>query len=117
MIRIGPSIWGTWRMKRVIMGMSEMTLGRRSLLQAGAGLAVAMVTPSGRAAEATAALNMQLGWLGGGNQLGEACAHQLGYFAEERLDFHLQPGGPNNMGSPSSPPGVTKSGRCHPAPH
>jgi NitT/TauT family transport system substrate-binding protein len=85
-------------MKRVIMGMSEMTLGRRSLLQAGAGLAVAMVTPSGRAAEATAALNMQLGWLGGGNQLGEACAHQLGYFAEERLDFHLQPGGPNNDG-------------------
>jgi ABC-type nitrate/sulfonate/bicarbonate transport system substrate-binding protein len=85
-------------MKRVIMGMSEMTLGRRSLLQAGAGLAVAMVAPSGRAAEATAALNMQLGWLGGGNQLGEACAHQLGYFAEERLDFHLQPGGPNNDG-------------------
>jgi NitT/TauT family transport system substrate-binding protein len=85
-------------MKRVIMGMSEMTLGRRSLLQAGAGLAVAMVTPSGRAAEATAALNMQLGWLGGGNQLGEGCAHQLGYFAEERLDFHLQPGGPNNDG-------------------
>ncbi len=41
---------------------------------------------------------MQLGWLGGGNQLGEACAQQLGYFADEGLDFHIQPGGPNNDG-------------------
>ena len=39
-----------------------------------------------------------MGWLGGGNQLGEACAHQLGYFQEEGLDFHVQPGGPNNDG-------------------
>ena len=80
------------------MGKFEMTLGRRSVLQAGAGLALAMVTPSGGAAEATTALNMQLGWLGGGNQLGEACAHQLGYFQDEGLDFHIQPGGPNNDG-------------------
>jgi NitT/TauT family transport system substrate-binding protein len=75
-----------------------MILGRRGLLQAGAGLAVALVTPSERATAQTAALNMQLGWLGGGNQLGEACAHQLGYFKEEGLDFHIQPGGPNNDG-------------------
>ena len=74
------------------------TMGRRSLLQAGAGLAVSLVAPNVRAAAATAALNMQLGWLGGGNQLGEACAHQLGYFTEEGFDFHIQPGGPNNDG-------------------
>jgi NitT/TauT family transport system substrate-binding protein len=85
-------------MKGVVMGTMGSILGRRSLLQAGAGLALALVAPSGRAAAATAALNMQLGWIGGGNQLGEACAHQLGYFAEEGLDFHIQPGGPNNDG-------------------
>lgn len=80
------------------MGMSEIILGRRSVLQAGAGLAVTLVTLSDRATAETAGLNMQLGWLGGGNQLGEACAHQLGYFKAEGLDFHIQPGGPNNDG-------------------
>ena len=60
------------------MGMSQIILGRRSVLQAGAGLAVALVTLSDRATAETAGLNMQLGWLGGGNQLGEAWAYQLG---------------------------------------
>ena len=41
---------------------------------------------------------MQLGWLGGGNQLGEVCALRLGYFEKEGLDFKIQPGGPNNDG-------------------
>ena len=77
---------------------SGTILGRRSLLQAGAGLAVAAVALTDRASGETATLNMQLGWLGGGNQLGEACAHQLGYFQEEGLDFHIQPGGPNDDG-------------------
>ena len=73
-------------------------LGRRSVLRAGAGFAMGMAVLTDRASGETAALNMQLGWLGGGNQLGEACAHQLGYFQEEGLDFHIQPGGPNNDG-------------------
>ncbi|HSU07311.1 MAG TPA: ABC transporter substrate-binding protein, partial [Acetobacteraceae bacterium] len=81
-----------------MMGMSETVVRRRMLLQAGAGLAVGLVTLTDRARGETAALNMQLGWLGGGNQLGEACAHQLGYFKEDGLDFHIQPGGPNNDG-------------------
>jgi NitT/TauT family transport system substrate-binding protein len=80
------------------MGVSGSTLGRRSLLAAGAGLAAGLVSLTDRASGETATLNMQLGWLGGGNQLGEACAHQLGYFQEEGLDFHIQPGGPNNDG-------------------
>jgi NitT/TauT family transport system substrate-binding protein len=97
-MRLSPGASGESQMSGVIMGISEMILGRRGLLQAGAGLAVALVTPSERATAQTAALNMQLGWLGGGNQLGEACAHQLGYFKEEGLDFHIQSGGPNNDG-------------------
>jgi NitT/TauT family transport system substrate-binding protein len=41
---------------------------------------------------------MQLGWIGGGNQIGEIAAFQLGYFEQEGLDFKVQPGGPNNDG-------------------
>ena len=72
-------------------------LGRRALL-GGAAAGVFTVTVRDRATAATAEFSMQLGWLGGGNQLGEVCAKQLGYFAEEGLDFHIQPGGPNNDG-------------------
>jgi len=38
---------------------------------------------------------MQLGWITGGNQIGEIAAKRLGYFAEEKIDFAIQPGGPN----------------------
>jgi len=46
----------------------------------------------------TQAVEMQLGWLGGGNQLGEVAAQQLGYFGEEGLELKIVPGGPNNDG-------------------
>ncbi len=80
------------------MGPARMSLGRRSLLRTGAGLALITATLTHRASGESATVNMQLGWLGGGNQLGEACAHQLDYFKDEGLDFHIQPGGPNNDG-------------------
>ena len=99
------------------MGMSQIILGRRSVLQAGAGLAVTLVTLSDRATAETAGLNMQLGWLGGGNQLGEACAHQLGYFKAEGLDFHIQTGGPNNDGIAIVASSRYELGQYRPAPH
>jgi NitT/TauT family transport system substrate-binding protein len=40
-------------------------------------------------------INMQLGWLIGGNQLGEVVASKLGYFEKEDIDFQIQPGGPS----------------------
>jgi len=40
-------------------------------------------------------LNMQLGWLLSGNQLGEVCAKALGYYEAEGIDLKFQPGGPN----------------------
>jgi NitT/TauT family transport system substrate-binding protein len=43
-------------------------------------------------------IEMQLGWLGGGNQLGEVAAIQQGYFKDEGLDLTIVPGGPNNDG-------------------
>jgi NitT/TauT family transport system substrate-binding protein len=77
--------------------MMPSRLTRRSLLAGGtAGLCRARLTDV--AAAAATPLNMQLGWLGGGNQLGEACALRLGYFEKEGLDFEIQPGGPNNDG-------------------
>jgi NitT/TauT family transport system substrate-binding protein len=42
-----------------------------------------------------AAVNMQLGWLIGGNQIGEVVARKLGYFEQEGIDFNIQAGGPN----------------------
>ena len=40
-------------------------------------------------------VNLQLGWLIGGNQIGEIAAKQLGYFEQEDIDFQIQPGGPS----------------------
>lgn len=46
-------------------------------------------------ADARSVLNMQLGWLLSGNQLGEVCAKALRYYEAEGIDLKFQPGGPN----------------------
>jgi NitT/TauT family transport system substrate-binding protein len=71
--------------------------GRRRFLAAAAGLGAAIVLTD-RASAAAATINMQLGWIAGGNQIGEIAAAALGYFSDEGLDFKIQPGGPNNDG-------------------
>ena len=77
--------------------MTPPHVTRRSFIVGGTtGLCLARLTDM--AAAAATPLNMQLGWLGGGNQLGEVCALRLGYFEKEGLDFKIQPGGPNNDG-------------------
>lgn len=72
---------------------------RRSLLQGGAALAAgAALSPiiSRRSRAATLqTVNMQLGWITGGNQIGEVVAKRLGYFEQENINFAIQPGGPN----------------------
>jgi NitT/TauT family transport system substrate-binding protein len=68
-------------------------VSRRSLLASAA--ATVLISVAARAAEQ---IEMQLGWIGGGNQLGEVAAIQLGYFADEGLDLTIVPGGPNNDG-------------------
>lgn len=80
--------------------MTNANFSRRSILKAGAGLAGALAMPAiigsrGLAQSGTRDLNMQLGWLANGNQLGEIVAKQMGFFEEEGLNFMLQPGGPN----------------------
>ncbi|WP_428483211.1 ABC transporter substrate-binding protein [Rhodopila sp.] len=76
--------------------ISRQDISRRSVLVAGATSALISIDP--RQACAAQPLEMQLGWLGGGNQLGEVAALRLGYFAEEGLDLKILPGGPNNDG-------------------
>ncbi len=70
-------------------------LARRSLIVA-AGGAVLMLNRGARAASQP--IEMQLGWIGGGNQLGEVVGQQLGYFDAEGLKLTIVPGGPNNDG-------------------
>jgi NitT/TauT family transport system substrate-binding protein len=75
-----------------------MKVDRRRALQLGAGAwafgngALLSVAASG---QGKPTVNLQLGWLLSGNQLGEACAKQLGYFDEEGMAVAFQPGGPN----------------------
>ena len=73
---------------------------RRGILKAAATLAVGAALPATLGLTAGAAagarpVNMQLGWITGGNQIGEVVAKRLGYFAEEKIDFAIQAGGPN----------------------
>jgi NitT/TauT family transport system substrate-binding protein len=49
---------------------------------------------------------MQLGWLAGGNQLGEVVAKRLGFFEEEGIRLVIHPGGPHIDGV-----GIVASGR------
>lgn len=80
--------------------MNTTGISRRALLKSGAVVAGALAMPTivqtrGFAQSGTRTINMQLGWLGGGNQLGEVAAKHLGYFEEEGLDFAIQAGGPS----------------------
>ena len=73
---------------------------RRGLLKGGSALAAGAAFPllmssQPRAASGLQPINMQLGWITGGNQIGEIAAKRLGYFAEEKIDFAIQAGGPN----------------------
>src|SRR5271170_7786830 len=73
---------------------------RRGLLKGGAaalaGSSLSLAIGSHAKAQSGAQkVNMQLGWLTGGNQIGEVAAKRLGYFDEEKINFAIQAGGPN----------------------
>ena len=75
--------------------MAHSLISRRSLLAGAAGGSFLAVNGARAAGQP---IEMQLGWIGGGNQLGEVVGIQLGYFGEEGLDLKIVPGGPNNDG-------------------
>ncbi len=72
---------------------------RRSLLGASVaagGLAGAGAFLSVNAlAQGKEKINLQLGWISGGNQTGEVVAKRMGFYDQEGIDFAIQPGGPS----------------------
>jgi NitT/TauT family transport system substrate-binding protein len=68
---------------------------RRQTLQFAAAAAAGGFVGVEADAQGRAVINLQLGWLLSGNQLGEACAKQLGYYEQEGIDLRFQPGGPS----------------------
>lgn len=71
------------------------SLTRRRLLAAGGLAATGAVLTMPAYAQGKAKINMQLGWIAGGNQIGEVVAKRLGYYDTEGIDFAIQPGGPS----------------------
>jgi NitT/TauT family transport system substrate-binding protein len=73
-------------------------LGRRSLLKTSliaGGLSAGGFLSIDAFAQGKAKIAMQLGWIPGGNQMGEIVAKRLGFYEQEGIDFSIQPGGPN----------------------
>ncbi len=71
---------------------------RKLLIGAGAGAVAAMSGPLlsiEAGAQARPVVNLQLGWLLSGNQLGEVTAKAMGFYEAEGLDLRFQAGGPN----------------------
>ena len=80
------------------MNDSSMLTRRRMVgaTAAAAGLAGAGAMLSVQAlAQGKTKVNMQLGWILGGNQIAEVAAKQLGYYEVEGLELAIQPGGPS----------------------
>src|ERR1700719_135936 len=93
--------------------MASLQVSRRSLLAVGA--ATLINVRNARAADLQT-IEMQLGWIGGGNQLGEVAAQQLGYYAEEHLELKIIPGGPHNDGVASVASGRSAVGQVSSSP-
>lgn len=98
----------------------SVNMARRRLLGASAavgGLAAggALLSVQAMAADKVA-VNMQIGWLTGGNQIGEVAAKRLGYYEQEGIDFSIQPGGPNIDGVALIASGRYESGQVSSSP-
>ncbi len=76
------------------------TINRRRMMKgaaaigAGATVLGPMLSVTGNA-QGKPAVNLQLGWLLSGNQIGEVCAKAMGYYDAEGIDLKFQAGGPN----------------------
>jgi NitT/TauT family transport system substrate-binding protein len=68
---------------------------RRRLLQVASTAGLANFISVDAHSQTKPVINMQLGWLLSGNQIGEVCAKQLGYYDQEGIEMRFQAGGPN----------------------
>jgi NitT/TauT family transport system substrate-binding protein len=73
-----------------------MGVDRRQFLKSAAGAAAAapFLSVDGFA-QGKPVVNMQLGWLLSGNQIGEVCAKAMGFYDAEGVELKFQAGGPN----------------------
>lgn len=67
---------------------------KASLLAGGLAATGGLVSVRANAADKKT-VNLQLGWIAGGNQVGEVVAKRLGYYDAEGINLVIQPGGPN----------------------
>ena len=72
-----------------------MTIDRRGFLTSSGAAAAAAFLSVDAHSQAKPVVNMQLGWLLSGNQIGEVCAKALGYYEQEGIEMRFQAGGPN----------------------
>ena len=71
-------------------------MDRRNFLKTAAGAAATAPFVSVSAlGQGKPTVNLQLGWLLSGNQIGEVCAKQMGYYDAEGIDLKFQAGGPS----------------------
>ena len=70
-------------------------LTRRRMIGAGVAAGAGVFLSMQALAQNKARVSMQLGWIAGGNQIGEVVAKRLGYYTTEGIDFSIQPGGPS----------------------
>jgi len=91
-------------------------LSRRHALQIGAGLAASNFVTVSAGAQGKPTINLQLGWLLSGNQLGEVCAKQLSYYDQEGIALAFQAGGPNIDGVAGVAAGRYEAGQVSSSP-
>ncbi len=89
-------------------------INRRSVLQGMAGAGAFLSFEAG--AQGKPVVNLQLGWIAGGNQIGEICAKQLGYYDAEGIEMKIQPGGPSIDGVAVVASGRYESGQVSSSP-
>src|SRR6266853_1531556 len=77
------------------LGEPVMRVNRRSILKFAGATAATAFLDVGAQGQGKPIVNMQLGWLLSGNQIGEVCAKSLCYYAQEGIEMRFQAGGPN----------------------
>lgn len=100
--------------------MSNFDSERRRMLKASLAAGSLAATGSVISVNAFAAdkanVNLQLGWLVGGNQIGEVVAKRLGYYEQEGFNLTIQPGGPNIDGVAVVASGRNETGQVSSSP-
>jgi len=76
---------------------AHRTVTRRDALKLGAAASLAAgsnFVSIGADAQGRPTVNLQLGWLSSGNQIGEVVAKHMGFYEQEGIQLAIQPGGP-----------------------